>query len=441
MNMKKSLILGLLATLAIVTTSIVVPRLSSDNSNESSGKLTVATTIYPLFDITRTIGGDHVEVVNILAPGASPHTAEVTPPMIRSLHNAKVIFRIGHELDNWAETITASVPDLTTYTVDENIALLKFEDSHGGEHALDEHACLHVEHGQPHNVTASTDVGYAPDVSRPHTRFDVSSAVDGPGFVEYAVSEASEYAFYLTQALPVSISTSDGTSVAFQTARQAVHDCPDGTEKYVAALERGTYYLQLEPTSKPTTLVIENAHAEDDDHHGHNHGEFDPHYWLDPDNAAIIAETITEQLSILDPSHKEDYQANLEAFHEELRTLNIEAANKLAPYAGRDIVTFHDGWAYFAGAYDLTIAGVFAPSPGKEPGPQYLADLHRSTQEHNIKAVFSEPQLSNETLQPFLQDLGLQLYVLDPLGGAPGRDTYVSLIRHNVDTIVNALSD
>lgn len=92
-------------------------------TNDEEVKPKVAATIFPLYDIVRTIGGDAVDTTLILPAGASPHTYEPTPSVIKQLQGSSLIFQIGHGLDHWTSSITASIPALQTVTVDTNINL------------------------------------------------------------------------------------------------------------------------------------------------------------------------------------------------------------------------------------------------------------------------------------------------------------------------------
>ena len=91
-----------------------------------SQKNIIATTIFPLSDITQNIAQNNAEVVNILPAGASPHTFEPTPDLIIKLQQAKVIFKIGHGADDWVDQISKQIPNIKIVTVDKNIKLLEF---------------------------------------------------------------------------------------------------------------------------------------------------------------------------------------------------------------------------------------------------------------------------------------------------------------------------
>ena len=88
--------------------------------------LVVATTIFPLTDIVQQVGGDHVHVVQLIAPGASPHSATLTPQQLADAQQAKALFVIGHGLDTWVADAVSRTTTLPTVTVDRGITLRHF---------------------------------------------------------------------------------------------------------------------------------------------------------------------------------------------------------------------------------------------------------------------------------------------------------------------------
>lgn len=90
-------------------------------------KLQIAATIFPLFDLLKNIGGDKVEPILILPPGASPHTFDLKPSDIAKIQKAGLVLAIGHGLDDWV-TSTISSSDKKV-VVDKDIAIKKL----GGE--------------------------------------------------------------------------------------------------------------------------------------------------------------------------------------------------------------------------------------------------------------------------------------------------------------------
>ncbi len=178
-----------------------------------------------------------------------------------------------------------------------------------------------------------------------------------------------------------------------------------------------------------------------DDHDHHAHGEYDPHYWLDPMNAKVMAVTIADALAQLDPANAESYNSRSSAFATEIDALHTELVELAELAHDKSFITFHDSMAYLVARYDLSLAGTFEPTGAEEPSPQYLHELSEVVEHDNVLAIFSEPQLSSSSLEPFMKDNNLSLATLDPLGGVDGRGSYQALIRYNIETITETLKD
>ncbi len=185
-------------------------------------------------------------------------------------------------------------------------------------------------------------------------------------------------------------------------------------------------------------------HDDDDDHeghdhHGHDHSGADPHYWLSPLNGIQMANNVAAELKRLDPENAAYYDANLAAFTEELEALHAELVELAEEVHNDAFITLHDAWYYFAATFDLNLVGSFEPAAAEEPSPRYLKKLADTVEEHDVHAIFSEPQLSTSSLEGFASDYGLEIAVLDPLGGIDTRDSYQGLLRYNIETLVETL--
>jgi ABC-type Zn uptake system ZnuABC Zn-binding protein ZnuA len=175
-------------------------------------------------------------------------------------------------------------------------------------------------------------------------------------------------------------------------------------------------------------------------------GEENPHFWLDPTLVKrYYLPAIAAKLSELDPDGRADYEANAQAYGAELDKLDTELKHKVAqiPTANRKLVTFHDAFPYFARHYGFELVGVILENVGQEPTASDLAALVRQVKAAGVKAVFSEAQFSPELSQTLADEAGITNVVTtlynDALGPAPA-DTYLGLMRWNVDKIVAALT-
>lgn len=158
-------------------------------------------------------------------------------------------------------------------------------------------------------------------------------------------------------------------------------------------------------------LPMSRAAGADDS--GRRTGQPDPHIWLDPGRAKIMARTICEQLCRLDPSHAGDYRGGLQALVADLDSLKRRLAAKLARFKGRAIYVFHPAYGYFADAFGLEQVAV--EQGGKQPGARRLAQLIEKARQENTKAIFVQPQFSRRQAEAIARSIGCDVVALDPL--------------------------
>jgi zinc transport system substrate-binding protein len=97
-------------------------------------KIPVIASIYPVADMVRQVGGDHVQVTCVLPPGASPHTFEPKPSLLRAFSSARIFFMIGAGLEFWAgKFIKLAGPNLLTVVLSRGVDLIASTE-HDHEH-------------------------------------------------------------------------------------------------------------------------------------------------------------------------------------------------------------------------------------------------------------------------------------------------------------------
>lgn len=177
------------------------------------------------------------------------------------------------------------------------------------------------------------------------------------------------------------------------------------------------------------------------------HGEADPHVWLDVTNAMTMTAKIREAIIKADPTNESTYKANADTYLARLRDLAKYIRDQVAtvPPENRKMVTNHDAFGYYIDAYGLTFVGSIIPSmsTGAQPSAQDVAALIGKIKEQKVKAIFLESSINPSLAQQIGNDAGVK--VVDTLYGdslgAPGTPgaTYESMMRYNTDTIVSAL--
>lgn len=184
-----------------------------------------------------------------------------------------------------------------------------------------------------------------------------------------------------------------------------------------------------------------DEHHEDHGHEGHDHSGTDPHVWLDPVNAKVLAKAVTERLISIDPEHKQDYQTNFQAFMSSVEHADHDVAERLAGVAEVPYFVFHEAYGYFENHYGLNNKGAIALSPERKPGAKTVAHIREEIEEHNVSCVFSEPQFSPAIVETLIDGTDVKTAVLDPLGTniKLGADSYAMFLTGLADQYISCL--
>jgi len=152
-----------------------------------------------------------------------------------------------------------------------------------------------------------------------------------------------------------------------------------------------------------------------DNESGHNGEILDPHIWLSPELVRKVCRNTYAGLAELDPSNKEVYQANLDAFLAEVERVDGDIRKELLSVPGnkRVFMVFHPSWGYFAAHFGLNQIAV--ESEGKAPGPRELVEIIKHGRELGVTVIFVQPQFSARSAKVIASEVGAQVVPLDPL--------------------------
>lgn len=164
--------------------------------------------------------------------------------------------------------------------------------------------------------------------------------------------------------------------------------------------------------------------------------EWDPHIWLDPGNAAIMTRNIASGLSSLYPELETQFQKNAADYCARLDQLKTDCQESLQDLSCRQLITFHDGFAYFAEAFDLEILAAIEEESGSEASAKDLQEMVALVEEHQLPAVFVEKNGSRSAASVLSQETGCGIGVLDTI--MSGTD-YFEAITGNVEAVKEAM--
>ena len=194
------------------------------------------------------------------------------------------------------------------------------------------------------------------------------------------------------------------------------------------------------------SLLDGDAHNDADDD-GHDHAELehdhvheeDPHIWMDPRNAAVMVQNIAAGLAEADPERADEYRANARTAADELTSFHQEMLDKLGG-SHYDLITFHDGFAYFADSFGMHLLAAVEEEEGSEASAKTIKAIVALVEENDIPAVFTETNGSDATAQVICRECGIQTYPLSMCmsGDGGGLAAYEAVIRGNIETIMEA---
>jgi zinc transport system substrate-binding protein len=182
-------------------------------------------------------------------------------------------------------------------------------------------------------------------------------------------------------------------------------------------------------------------------HHAHDencdHGDDDPHVWLDPVLCAELIPVLRKALEqnlekqgALNAAERERLARAEQSLVAQILELHEWAEKKLAPHAGKAIVTHHAAWGRLADRYGLKVAAVIRPIDTAEPTPRAIASAVEAIRQQDVRAIFIEPQFNPAAAERIAQSAGVHVAMLDPLGDGD----WFKMMRANIESLAEALA-
>ena len=170
---------------------------------------------------------------------------------------------------------------------------------------------------------------------------------------------------------------------------------------------------------------------------GDIHPQGNPHYWVPPGNALIIAREIAERLKAIDPAGAAGYEARLAKFDAELARHRGEWEKRAAALRGTKVVTYHKSWSYVSSWLGLQEVGYVEPKPGIPAPPSHIAQLIGLMRRENVKLILMESFYPRNTVDLVADKAGARAVVLpSDVGATPAIKDYFDL----VDAVIQKLT-
>ena len=175
------------------------------------------------------------------------------------------------------------------------------------------------------------------------------------------------------------------------------------------------------------------------------YGDPDPHAWFDVKNIITYADNIAKGLISIDPGNESYYKANLQEYKQKLDSLDswIKEQIKIIPESKRVLITSHDAFRYFGRAYGLEVKGLQGISTEAKIRTEDLKNLIDYVKLKDLRSVFIETSVNPKLLEQISSETNAKIggtLFSDSIGNeGTSEGTYIGAVKHNVNTIVNAL--
>lgn len=184
-------------------------------------------------------------------------------------------------------------------------------------------------------------------------------------------------------------------------------------------------------------------------------GHHDPHIWGNPRIWINGIKLVVDKLSETDPAGASFYQKNGEAYRKQIQALDTWVTQRIQeiPANSRALVTSHDAFSYFGKAYGIEVRGLQGVSTNSEAGLKDRKHLIAFIKSRQIKMIFPESSVNAKGIASIAHEAHVAISkqtLFSDATGKPGdiatvngesydKGTYVGMIKHNVNTIVNGL--
>jgi zinc transport system substrate-binding protein len=194
-------------------------------------------------------------------------------------------------------------------------------------------------------------------------------------------------------------------------------------------------FYEMNKTMKRASLgeKIDPINSTDKHEGGHSEGA-DPHYWVSPACAIIMAFEVRDLLCQLNPNNTEKYRLKCDTLITKIKETDAKAKSLFAGFTGESFMIYHPNLAYLARDYGLNEIAV--EFEGKEPPPSRLKELIDVAASKNIKTIFVQREYDSKNAREIAREIGGHVAVIDPLS-----ENWLKSTNDIIDALFNSLTE
>ncbi len=207
-----------------------------------------------------------------------------------------------------------------------------------------------------------------------------------------------------------------------------------------ANAKKGSEILKVGDSSLPESEYIYDFSFPEAD------GKPNPHLWTDPLYAIKYADQIKDVMVRRDPANAASYTSNHAKFVARATALSdaLKADQATIPAGQKQLLTYHDAYAYFAKDYGWNVIGAVQPSNFEDPQPKEIARLVDQIKARKVPVIFGSEVFPSKVLEQIADETGARYEDTlrdDDLPGEPGdpEHSWLGLMRYDYRTMVSGL--
>ena len=225
-----------------------------------------------------------------------------------------------------------------------------------------------------------------------------------------------------------------GSGLEHKLGQVSGSDAVNGKEFFTLSEAPGIKTLKIREGGKFEVHEHEKEEHEGGEHDDHDEAilKFDPHVWLDPENAKAMANAVAAELGKIDPEHAKTYETNAAAYVASLDQLAADISAETKPIQNKPFIVFHDAYQYFETRFGLTAVGSISDVSAAAPSARRLKEIKDKLEETKAICVFREPQFDAKYVNVVLEGSKAKQGILDPIGSGlmPGSNAYAELLKN-----------
>lgn len=366
--------------------ALLVPVSCRTKTIETNDKPIVYASFFPIYDLTKTVAGDVVDVRCFMPTSATVHSWEPTPKKIRELSEADLLIVNGANMERWVDSIAEALPDLKIVTLSNNVNLITYKGAAAlGEFQLMQRGQLKANNKYPivfgHTHEEFMRILFVKDDG---THSDKELVQKGRKLME-------DLGALVRQGETIKVESGQVYQIEMgHQSGEVFYELPESGDWIIYTDRLPEEILSFQLYNPDYSYELENEIVLEGSSTKTDKITYDPHSWLSINNAKAYLSTISRELEKLVPSKARNFQKNRFRAVDSLNLLQNEYKEKFKEVEHREFIVMHYAFEYLARDFGLIQYPLQGLTSMDDPSINSMIRAIDYAKEANIKTIFYE---------------------------------------------------